>query len=646
MAQDKVLQAVIKLRDEITKPLKGIKGEMEKLKTATGKSKKKLEEYHKGLQTVGKGAMVAGAAITASVGGAFIGATKSAIEFESAFAGVKKTVEESTNTSFADLEKGLKQLSTTMPQSASELSSIAESAGQLGIETDNILKFTETMAMLGDATNLASEEAATSFARFANIVGMSQNDFDKLGSTVVALGNNLATTESEITAMAMRLAGAGAQIGLSEAQILSFAGALSSVGIEAEAGGSAFSKVMSSIQLAVETSNDSLKDFAKVAGMSTKEFKKAFEADATGAIMAFIEGLGDTERLGKSTTAMLSEMGIKEIRLTDALKRASNASDVFNNALDIGNKAWKENNALTNEASQRYGTTASQLAIMKNQINVAAIDIGNALLPVLRDGIEFVANLANKFANLDPNIKKVVIAVGLITLGFGVLLTIGGTLLTFVSSLITVLTALSAAGITVGTVIAFIQTTMLPIIAVIAAVIAAVVALKWAWDNNFLGIRDLAADVMDFVKAKIESVKSTFESVKQKCAEFAESVKSAWQGIKDAIANNPIVGTVTKFVNNVAENTSSSSRVANKKGQKAAWGTKRVVGNDVPYRLHNGERVLTRAEADRYDKGQNTQGVSITINGLTVREEADINKIANKLVQKINQNKMVYGGAY
>ena len=623
---DKVLQVVIKLKDEMSKPLKGIRGEMDKLKTATGESKKKLEEYHKGLQTVGKGAMVAGAAITASVGGAFIGATKSAIEFESAFAGVKKTVNAS-KAELANIEKGLKDLSTTMPQSASELSAIAESAGQLGIETKNILKFTETMAMLGDATNLASEEAATSFARFANIVGMSQNDFDKLGSTVVALGNNLATTESEITAMAMRLAGAGAQIGLSEAQILSFAGALSSVGIEAEAGGSAFSKVMSSMQLAVETSNDSLKDFAKVAGMSTKEFKKAFETDATGAIMAFIEGLGDTERLGKSTTAMLSEMGIEEIRLTDALKRASNASDVFNNALDIGSKAWKENNALTNEASQRYGTTASQLAIMKNQINVAAIDIGNALLPVLRDGIEFVANLANKFANLDPNIKKVVIAVGLITLGFGVLLTIGGTLLTFVSSLITVLTALSAAGITVGTVVAFIQTTMLPIIAVIAAVIAAVVALKWAWDNNFLGIRDLAADVMDFVKAKIESVKSTFESVKQKCAEFAESVKSAWQGIKDAIANNPIVGTVTKFVNNVAENTSSSSRVANKKGQKSAWGTKRVVGNNVPYRLHEGERVLTRTEADRYEKGQSSNGINIVVNGLTVREESDINKI-------------------
>ncbi len=372
---EKVLQAVIKLKDELSKPLKNVNNALKSTKKATESVTDSLDENLNEMLSAKDAALLwkqeqleaakaaqkheakvkqasstlrtMGTTILGGAAAAMGYATKQAIEFESAFAGVKKTVEETANTSFADLEKGLKNLSTRMPQSASQLAAIAESAGQLGIETKNILKFTETMAMLGDATNLGSEEAATSFARFANIVGMSQDNFDRLGSTVVELGNNLATTESEITAMAMRLAGAGAQIGLSEAQILSFAGALSSVGIEAEAGGTAFSKVMSSIQLAVETGNDSLKDFAKVAGMSTKEFSKAFKNDASKAIMSFIEGLADTERLGKSTTAMLSEMGIEEVRLSDALKRASNASEVFNDALSIGNKAWQDNIALT-----------------------------------------------------------------------------------------------------------------------------------------------------------------------------------------------------------------------------------------------------------------------------------------------------------
>ena len=157
-------------------------------------------------------------------------ATKSAVDFESAFAGVRKTVD-ATDKELAKIEKGIKSMAKEMPTAATEIAGVAEAAGQLGIQTDNILGFTKTMVMLGDSTNMSADEAATSLARLANITGMSQKDFDKLGSTIVALGNNLATTESEITAMGLRLAGAGAQIGMSEAQILSFAGALSSVGL-------------------------------------------------------------------------------------------------------------------------------------------------------------------------------------------------------------------------------------------------------------------------------------------------------------------------------------------------------------------------------------------------------------------------------
>ena len=324
----------------------------------------------KGMAAVGASIVAAGTTV-AGLGAAAI---RVGIEFESAFAGVKKTVDASDE-QLSALHDGLIDLSKEIPVTAAGLSAIAESAGQLGIDVDNIEEFTATMADLSVATNLTAEEAATSFARFANIVGMSQENFDRLGSVVVALGNNLATTEAEITAMAMRIAGAGSQVGLTEAQIMAFSGALSSVGIEAEAGGTAFSTLISKMSLAVAQGGAALTDFSDVAGMTGDEFREAFEQDAGQAILSFIQGLARINDEGGSAIKTLDDIGLSDIRMRDALLRASGASDVFAEALDIANTAWDENIALSKEAEQRYKTMESRLQLLKNSVAALGIAI-------------------------------------------------------------------------------------------------------------------------------------------------------------------------------------------------------------------------------------------------------------------------------
>lgn len=353
-------------------------------------------------------------------------AVKAQIDFESAFTGVRKTVD-GTEKQFAELRESILEMSKTMPESASSIAGVAEAAGQLGIEVDNIDGFTKAMVMLGDSTNMSSEQASTSLARLANITGMSQKDFDRLGSVIVALGNNLATTESEITEMGLRLAGAGSQVGLTEAQILSFAGALSSVGIEAEAGGSAFSKVLIQMQLAVEKGGKSLNNFAKVAGMSSKEFQKSFKQDATGAIIAFIKGLSDCESKGISAIKVLDDMGIKEVRLRDTLLRASGASDIFTKSIALGNTAWSENTALTKEAETRYATTASKIEMLKNRFFDLGLELGEELMPYVTELMDGLENLIDWFGNLDSDTQKAILNFGLMTFATGGLLkAVGG----------------------------------------------------------------------------------------------------------------------------------------------------------------------------------------------------------------------------
>ncbi len=251
-------------------------------------------------------------------------AIKASISYESAFTSVRKTVN-ATEEEFAALSDEIKGMSTEIATSADDIAEVVAIAGQLGIGTDYLTTFARTMIDLGNSTDIVASEAASTLAKFANITNMDQSLFGNLGSTLVQPGNNFATTESSIMMMAMRLAAAGHQVGLSEAQILGFATALSSVGIEAEMGGSAFSKALIKMEVAAATGGEALTDFATVAGMTEAQFKALWDADPATAFQAFIVGLSQMDEQGMSAIATLEEIGISEIRLRDTLLRATNA---------------------------------------------------------------------------------------------------------------------------------------------------------------------------------------------------------------------------------------------------------------------------------------------------------------------------------
>lgn len=465
-------------------------------------------------------------------------AIKAQVDWESAFAGVKKTVDGTTE-QIAELEQGIKDMSKELPSSAEDIAAVAEAAGQLGIQTDNILGFTKVIIDLGNATNLTGEEGASQLAKFANITGMAQTEFDRLGSTIVALGNNSATTEADIVSMAMRLAGAGTQVGMTEANIVSLAAALSSVGIEAEAGGSAFSKVMVSMQLAVETGNDSLKDFASVSGMTTSQFKKAFKEDATGALISFIQGLSKAEEQGSSSIKVLDDMGITEVRLRDSLLRASSASDLFNETIALGTEAWEENTALTNEANQRYATTESQIKILKNEIVDMARDIGVELLPTLKDGLVIIKDLIEKFNNLSPATKENIIkfaalsaavgpvigTVGKLAQGIGSVTKLAGTLSSTLGVASTATSAVgSAAGVAGGVSgMAGLASSLGGVVVAAAPYVAAGAAIAGAGYLVYKGLNEEVIPEVDLFADKVEYTASTVNSSGQYMANSVEA---------------------------------------------------------------------------------------------------------------------------
>lgn len=451
------------------------------------------------LTAIGDGASKLGGTLTKSVTIPLVAlgaaAVKASVDYESAFAGVKKTVDEQVDSngkviiSYDDLSNGIRAMAKELPASASEIAAVAEQAGQLGIKTQDVLSFSRTMIDLGESTNMSATDAATAIAKIANITGMTSDQYQRFGSSVTALGNNFATTESDIIMMTNRLASAGTLAGLSNQEMLGLATAMSSVGIEAEAGGTAMTQTLSAIEKAavlggsavgdleqkansvglsfrdvavsvlkggsalkktaaqMGMSNtelrrtyedagkaaDSLKSFADIAGMSSEQFALSWKNKPIEAIQAFIKGLGQLSEKGESATLALDDMGLKGIRQGNMLKSLALASDTLTGAVSMSTQAWDENTALTAEASKRYETTESKLKMLKNEVTDVAIEFGGPLVDALRDGvqaskpvIEFLGNMAKKFSSLDKEQQQNIVKWALIAASAGPALSIFG----------------------------------------------------------------------------------------------------------------------------------------------------------------------------------------------------------------------------
>ena len=363
--------------------------------------------------------------------------TKAAVDYESAFAGVKKTVDETATVSYKNLSDGIRQMAKELPASAVEIANVAEVAGQLGIKAEDILTFSRTMIDMGESTNLSAEDAASSIAKIANILGLTSDEYKRFGSSVVDLGNNFATTERDIVEMTNRLAAGGKLAGLTAPDILGLATAMSSVGIEAEAGGTAMTQTLTAIGNAVSLTGkgaaDDLNLIAKTAGMTSEEFQQAWKEKPVVALQSFIKGLKDAQEKGVNMNAILAQLGMTGIRQSNMLKSLALASDKMGDAVYRSNKAWKENTALTNEANKRYETTESQLKMFKNQVTDLAIEFGGPLLKALREGltaakpwIDTLAKMAKQFSSMSEEQQRNVLKWGALTVGAGPALSILG----------------------------------------------------------------------------------------------------------------------------------------------------------------------------------------------------------------------------
>lgn len=408
---------------------KGVKGVRESTSAYQGLASqlkdtgKGIKEVGENIDTITKPIQYASTALAA--GG--VASAKFAIDFEDSFAGVKKTVD-ATPEQLSKIKQGIIDLSTTgidgrgaIPQTTTELNELAAAGGQLGISQENIIDFTEVMAQMGSATNLVGEEGAATLARFQNVMGVGQNEIRNIGSAIVDLGNHSATTESEIAEMALRMGKYGSSVRMSAADVLGYSAALSSLGIEAQMGGSAIGRTWLSIETAVASGGEGLTKFAKYSGKSAEEFKEQWNTDSSGAFNGLLKGLQSAENL----TVALDDLGINNTQDIQAMMALVNGYDLVTESVNRSNTAYQENTALQEEFNAKNETTASKLANTKNNIVEAARSIGETMLPSIKDASTTVADFAKGLSQMDDEQKRAVVNTGATVIALGALSKVG-----------------------------------------------------------------------------------------------------------------------------------------------------------------------------------------------------------------------------
>lgn len=472
-------QTLTKLNIEIATTEEELKSLQKEYKKFGSISAQQLIVAGQNVQAFGKKVVEVGnklRGLSLAAAGLLGGIVKTSADFEHAWVGVTKTVN-GTDEELAQVKQEIIELSKATGISKNEIAGVTQAAGQLGIGVKDLSAFTKVMVDLGVATDMTAEDAAMKLARLANITQMSSKDYDRLGATITALGNNYAVTESEIVDMATRLAATGDLVGLNQSQIMALAAAMGSLGSESEAGGTALSKMFRKMQLSIETGDKNLEKFAKVAGMSVSDFKKAFEKDALGALNAFVKGLAKIEDSGGSAIATLDDMKLSEVRLSDAVLRLVGSGDLLDQTMSTANTAWEENTALTNEASKRYDEFWSRVGQLKERIGELAITLGEVLLPKIEWLIERVKEWVDKFTKMDDTTRTVIIAVLLLTAILSPLLIIIGNLIITIGAAIIIFGAL-------GVSISAISAPVLAIVAVIGVLIAIFMKL-WTTNEDF-----------------------------------------------------------------------------------------------------------------------------------------------------------------
>jgi len=517
MATNRTVEYVINAVDRASKVFNQVGDSAQKLSKTT---KDSMSSITKSFKDTGASFAILGA----SAGLAFTSIMKTGIEFEDRMADIAKTTG-LAGQPLKDLERDILNLGKTTRSSVSDLLSIGEIGGQLGVAEKDMVGFIKAMDIVNVAIGKdfagGVEEVTASFGKISTLFSeVSDLPIDeailRITSGVNDLGAKGSATSENIVKFTQKLGALAPSIRPGLEATMALASVLEESGLNADIAAGGVTQFFTS-------ASGNMGEFAKVLGMTKTEAQALFDTKPEEFLMQFSKILSQMSPEELNNALKNTKLNTQEVlKVVGAL---GGKTDRFAELLDIVTSAVKNNTSAVDEYKIKNTTAAAEIGKLQNNVFILSKTLSDNLMGAIEPVTTFLSGLIQKFIEFAEKYPQLTSAIILLTGAFaGLVAGIGGFLL-----LKPALTAIFSV---------FTSSIGLIIFAVLALIIIGWWLYK-NWDEIKLGFQILwnemaeafwtwVADVQEGIKIFIDEMKQKWEALK---VSVLEKFNSMWQSL-------------------------------------------------------------------------------------------------------------------
>jgi TP901 family phage tail tape measure protein len=279
-----------------------------------------------------------------------------------------------------ELNEDFKKMDTRT--SREDLNKLAEEAGRLGKSSkEDVLGFVKAADQINVALDELGDGATLTLSKLTNIFGDearlgTEKSLLAVGSVINDLSQNCTASAGYLAEFGKRMAGVGAQAGMTIPQIMAFAAVLDSQGQACEMSATALSQLI--MNLFKEPSK-----IAKATGMDLDELNKALKRSTNEGLLMLLQQL---KKLGNMDVLapVFKNMGENGARASQVLATLAGNVEMVKWQQKQATQSFEDATSVTNEFNVQNSTVEAELDKARKRVTELAIELGEKLMPVMK----------------------------------------------------------------------------------------------------------------------------------------------------------------------------------------------------------------------------------------------------------------------